>query len=416
MKILSIETSCDETGISLLQGNPNEPFDIKILGNALASQIDLHARYGGVFPAMAKRAHVEKFIPLLKECLLGSGFLKEKKEDILGEEIEVINALTIKETGLKGDFIKFFSSYEKPEIDYIAVTTGPGLEPALWVGVNAAKVISAIWNIPIIPINHMEGHVLVTMLQNTQTDSEKDFVLGKINFPALALLVSGGHTELVLIKDYANFEKIGETRDDAVGEAFDKVARMIDLSYPGGPAVSKLASQCRNNLVVGLPSNGVKLPRPMLHTKDYDFSFSGIKTAVLYHIRDLMGQKEKEGLEPELSNEEKESIAHEFENAVVEVLVKKTTSAVLEHHISTLIVGGGVAGNTYLKNELTKSINSKSPQTSIFFPKNWLATDNSVMIGVAAFARLVQNNYESPETKDIVAYGNLSITDGGFRK
>lgn len=408
MRILSIETSCDETGVSIIEGSGTKEGHIMLLGNALASQVDLHAQYGGVFPAMAKRAHAEKFVPLLVEALGQAGMLiKKHREVLLPEEKEVIVALCVREPELGAHFMEFFAAYEKPALDTIAVTTGPGLEPALWVGVNAAKVLSALWNVPLMPINHMEGHVLVTLLEKVLANPQKEFALGRIQFPALALLVSGGHTELVHVHDYSTYEKIGSTRDDAVGEAFDKVARMLGLPYPGGPTVSKLAAAFR---ATGTP-NPFTLPRPMLHSGDYDFSYSGIKTAVLYTIRDLTNNFERIP-----TDEEKMAIACAFEDAAIEVLVTKTMRAVKEFTMHTLIVGGGVAGNTYLRAQLTEAVQTQAPHTTLLFPETWLATDNSVMIAIAAYVRSVYGNGETTTIDTITANGNLSITHGGFRK
>ena len=264
MKILSIETSCDETAVALLEvtGALEQP-EIKVLGNTLLSQVALHEQYGGVYPNLAKREHQKNLPPLLEE--------------------------TLKQAG---------ETLDNPAIDCIAVTTGPGLEPALWVGITFAEELGKRWNKSVIPVNHMEGHVF-SVLYNLDKP---------IQLPALALLVSGGHTELVHIKNFGNYEILGRTQDDAVGEAFDKVARMLGLSYPGGPKVSKLAAAAREKGV----DPGFKLPRPMLHSKDLNFSFSGLKTAVLYKLKTL------ENLDDDMR--EKMSLA--FEDAVVEVATK----------------------------------------------------------------------------------------------
>jgi len=236
MKILSIETSCDETGISVveqLQGSET----ITLLGNALASQIELHAQYGGVFPAMAKRAHAEKIIPLTIESLVQANLLIEETSSNGTDNRVLIETLCAKEQEMIEVLIQFFNTYKKPELNYIAVTVGPGLEPALWVGINTARVLGAVWNIPIIPINHMEGHVVTAAITEIEASPLKTYVFKELEFPVLSLLVSGGHTELVLAHSYGHYDKIGQTRDDAVGEAFDKVARMLGLPYPGGPAI-----------------------------------------------------------------------------------------------------------------------------------------------------------------------------------
>ena len=392
MKILAIETSCDETGLTVLEQNGSS---IHIGGNALSSQIELHAQYGGVFPAMAKRAHVEKILPLLVEAFTQAGICTSEASVLPEDQKQNIRDICTRDTALAELLIEFFEQYAKSELDYIAVTSGPGLEPALWVGVNTAKCISAIWNIPLIPINHMEGHIVSAAVKK---EDEGVYKMEELSFPALALLVSGGHTELVLVEDMGVYKKIGQTRDDAVGEAFDKVARMLGLAYPGGPKVSKLAKEFRES---GKTQNFV-LPRPMLHTPDFDFSFSGIKTAMLYTIRDLTDQNIRE-----LTDDEKSALAAAFEDAVVEVLIKKTTRAISEYHIQSLIVGGGVAGNTYLKSELTTKLAGKN--IALYFPEPWLATDNAVMIGLAALTQIEANTQKTPALDTIKADGNLSL-------
>ncbi|MFZ4500549.1 MAG: tRNA (adenosine(37)-N6)-threonylcarbamoyltransferase complex transferase subunit TsaD [Minisyncoccia bacterium] len=407
MNILSIETSCDETGISVVRQESRTP-KITLLGNALASQIELHAQYGGVFPAMAKRAHAEKIIPLTIEALKQAGLLIESTSTLGDDKRKEIESLCVREAEMIEVLVEFFNVWQKPDLDYIAVTVGPGLEPALWVGINTARVLGSMWNIPLIPINHMEGHVVTAALEevrevSTQKDgpSEKRvYVLKELNFPVLSLLVSGGHTELVVAQGYGQYEKIGQTRDDAVGEAFDKVARMLGLPYPGGPAVSKLAASFRAKGV----ENPFTLPRPMLHSGDYDFSYSGIKTAALYTVRDLTENNSRE-----LTEEEKMALAAAFEDAAIEVLVKKTIRAAEEYGVRTIIVGGGVAGNTYLKDNLTRTVLVRLPQVTVLFPEAWLATDNAVMIAVAAVARIQAGNMSTELPENLKANGNLSI-------
>lgn len=412
MKILAIETSCDETGISILslQGST-----IEVLGNALASQIELHAQYGGVFPAMAKRAHAEKVTFLIEQALSDSELLEAVDAPVAGVA-EQLAFLDDKETTLKDHIAPFLTYYAKPNIDYIAVTVGPGLEPALWVGINAARALSTIWNIPIIPINHMEGHIVTAAIQPDETEnsfasqaetstqgsdlgnyslSKRVFTFKPLTFPLLSLLVSGGHTELVLVNGFGEYEKIGQTRDDAVGEAFDKVARMLGLSYPGGPAISRLAKEFREKNV----ENTFTLPRPMMHSGDFDFSFSGIKTAALYAIRD----------HGEMNDEDKSMLATAFEDAVVEVLVHKTLKAAAEYNAQTIIVGGGVASNTYLREELAKAVLKKIPDTHLLFPEAWLATDNAVMIGLAALLQVTTGKIKTSAPNELKADGNLSL-------
>lgn len=388
MKILSIETSCDETGISILEHTSGA--EVTILGNALASQIELHAQYGGVFPAMAKRAHAEK-ITLLVQTALDEAYLLDAVD--AEQALPDLSFLDDKETTLKEHLAPFLSFYQKPDIDYIAVTVGPGLEPALWVGINTARALSVVWDIPVIPINHMEGHIVTAAIEKI-VDTQYQFA--DLQFPLLSLLVSGGHTELVIARAFGEYEKIGQTRDDAVGEAFDKVARMLGLPYPGGPAVSKLAAEFRTKNI----DNPFTLPRPMLHSGDYDFSFSGIKTATLYAIRDL-GR--------DLTDDDKMALAAAFEDAVVEVLVKKTIEAAEEYHTPTIIVGGGVAGNTYLRAELSKAVSKKLPDTIVLFPEQWLATDNAVMIGLAAMLQVISGQIKTRNSDELRADGNLSL-------
>jgi N6-L-threonylcarbamoyladenine synthase len=399
MKILSIETSCDETGISILQYHPETGVTV-IEGNALSSQIEIHAKYGGVFPALAKRAHAEKMVPLLTQAL-DEAYLLEVQDESLNIDSEVLAFLNDKETQLKENLEPFLKFYQKPDIDYIAVTVGPGLEPALWVGVNTARALANVWGIPVIPINHMEGHVVTAAFKS---EDKKAFILSDISFPLLSLLVSGGHTEMVLAESLGNYKKIGQTRDDAVGEAFDKVARMLGLPYPGGPAVSKLAGEFRKNNPPAGGENPFTMPRPMMHSGDYDFSFSGIKTAMLYAIKDLTNQNTRE-----LNEDEKMALACAFEDAAIEVLIYKTLKALEEHQAQTIIIGGGVAGNTYLRSELTKAIQNKYPQTTLLFPETWLATDNAVMIGLAAVTQIMSDQIKTRNPDELRADGNLSL-------
>ncbi|MCI0542185.1 hypothetical protein L0Y69_00300, partial [bacterium] len=289
-RILAIETSCDETAISIIEMRPR---GVKILANALISQIEIHKPYGGVFPMLAKREH-KKNLPILLEQAL-------------------------KEWGAKNKKGKKNSEREREElvkkIDLIAVTHGPGLEPALWEGITFAEELGRMWKKPVMPINHMEGHIVAGLFSGLGSSPssrlyppsagptptrQRNFPsrvshIQTPKFPTLALLISGAHTELVLMEDWFKYKMLGETRDDAVGEAFDKVARTLGLPYPGGPEISQLAEEFRATHPTGaLPSKGVggqrglyQLPRPMLHSRDFDFSFSGLKTAVLYMVQKI---------------------------------------------------------------------------------------------------------------------------------
>lgn len=391
MKILSIETSCDETAISILEVKDGDSSPVfTILSDKLVSQIDIHREFGGVFPAIAKREHAKAIFPLFISALKESNLLNSGTTSITQEHIETLQKLFTHEQELCELFIQEISKIEKPDLDCIAVTTGPGLEPALWVGVNFARALSYIWDIPIVPVNHMEGHVMSVVAQQ----EGNTFTSAKIEFPALSLLVSGGHTELVLIRDWMNYEKIGQTKDDAVGEAFDKVARILGLPYPGGPEISKITKVSRPLR----KDSRISLPRPMIHSGDYNFSYSGLKTAVLYTVRDI----------GELTEDIKNEIAVEFEDSAIEVLVKKTVRAVEEYNIRTVMVGGGVANNSHLQNELKKAIEKYDSSIALYFPRKDFSTDNSLMIGVAGYYQFLKNK-KGANVFDIRANGNWSL-------
>ena len=374
MRILSIETSCDETAISIVEATGDFPVaTYEVLGNALFSQIDIHKEFGGVFPTVAKREHIKTVVPMLKQALSEANLLEERssRSELELEQKEKLAALLEHEAGLADELIVFTETYDLPEIHLIAVTSGPGLEPALWVGVNFAKALALLANAPVVPTNHMEGHIYASLF-----DIVEDNMLAQIVFPAISLLISGGHTELVLMRNWLHFEKVGQTKDDAVGEAFDKVARMMGLSYPGGPEVSKRAKLARHE---SLPPFKADMPRPMLHSGDLDFSFSGIKTAVKYSIA-----------EKELSEDEKNALARDFEDAVTEVLLKKVATALSQFGAGTLIVGGGVSANTFIRDTFTKELLASHPNVELYFPQPKLSTDNSLMIALAGHAHVAQ--------------------------
>lgn len=388
MKILSIETSCDETAVSVVEATgdfPNAVYEIR--GNSLFSQIDIHKEYGGVFPAIAKREHAKTLVPMLEKALDEAGELKRGGEAVAPPELK---AILERELGLFEQLREFANRYEKPDIDLIAVTAGPGLEPALWVGVNFAKALALLWDVPVVGINHMEGHVLASIF-----DAERDDMLADISFPAIALLISGGHTELILMNDWQRYQKIGQTRDDAVGEAFDKVARLLGISYPGGPEVSKQAAEARK---LKLPPYA-DLPRPMINSGDLDFSFSGLKTAVLYAVKDTG-----------LTDNERQALCRDFEDAVAAVLVKKVKAAIERHDAKTLIVGGGVAGNQYIKREIERALLKEFPDVTAYFPAPGLSTDNSIMIALSGHANHARRL--TPQgAATIMANGNRSLSD-----
>jgi N6-L-threonylcarbamoyladenine synthase len=388
MVILSIETSCDETAVSVVRVTGEFPHaTYELLGNALSSQAKLHQEYGGVFPNLAKREHAKTLVPMLQQALAEAEIL----ESGVTTEPDNLSELLVREPALAEALQGFFAEHGQPEVDVIAVTSGPGLEPALWVGVNFAKALALAWQVPVIPVDHMEGHVLASVF-----DVERDDQLAEIAFPAISLLISGGHTELVLMQDWGQYEKVGQTRDDAVGEAFDKVARLMGLPYPGGPEISKLARQARAE---ELPPYKADLPRPMLRSGDLDFSFSGLKTAVRYAVADQ-----------ELTDTDKAALARDFEDVVAEVLVKKTAGAVEQHQAKTLIIGGGVSANQHLRHEFHAFFGKEHPEVTVYFPDPTLATDNSVMIALAGHAKLDQRLAPKAAAELIRADGNRSLS------
>ncbi|MEA1929666.1 MAG: tRNA (adenosine(37)-N6)-threonylcarbamoyltransferase complex transferase subunit TsaD [Patescibacteria group bacterium] len=424
MKILAIETSCDETAVSIVsaKGGFERPV-FEVLAEAVHSQVDLHTLYGGVVPMLAKREHAKRLVPLLKRALEMSKFKvqtcptarrgskKENGANKLEKEIrEEIKEILEREPELAEKLLAFLDANEVSDIDVIAVTEGPGLEPALWVGINAAKALALAWGKPLVPINHLEGHLLSVLI------TDRKFKLRspkskKIEFPVLGLIVSGGHTELVLMRDWLDYEIIGQTRDDAAGEAFDKVARILDLPYPGGPEISKLA---KNHLDIECPGqNGPLghsmskckwgLPRPMINSKDFDFSFSGLKTAVLYLVKKLGGAEE-------LDQTTKAAIAAEFQQAVIDVLVHKTLKAAEKHGPKTFIAAGGVMANKSLKQALGQALEGQNSSIKVLFPDVTLATDNATMIAAAGYFRAL--NSEEPRCNigaSLVAKGNLRL-------
>lgn len=381
MKILSIETSCDETAVTILEGTGDEhAASFRILGNALLSQIDIHREFGGVYPMVAKREHAKNLVPILHASLEEAGMLVPNETSLSSEQTDALTVLLEREPGLADALLAFFGSYAAPDIDAIAVTHGPGLEPALWVGVNFAKALAQTWKKPLIGINHMEGHLLSAL--TTPGEDPATFSIENIKRPVLGLLISGGHTELVSMDEWLSYALVGQTRDDAVGEAFDKVARMLGLQYPGGPEISKLAEAARARGNTELPS----LPRPMLSDTTCDFSFSGLKTAVLYLIKDRT-----------LTNEEKESIAHSFEEAVGEVLFAKASRALLQTGAKTLVLGGGVSANTHVRRHFTEQIAKEHPEVRLCIPSPRFTTDNAIMIGIAGFYRALRGQADDIE-------------------
>jgi N6-L-threonylcarbamoyladenine synthase len=394
MHILAIETSCDETATAIVEaiGSIEHPA-FSLISQEVFSQADLHSLYGGVLPNLARREHGEKVIPLIVNTIHKLETIPiESAEKTLEHVTHILN----REPDVYEAIIENKLHTKKPNIDAIAVTQGPGLEPALWVGINTARALALLWNVPLIPTNHMEGHIISPLLAAPGSPEVQT-----VAFPAIALLISGGHTELVLTPSWGLYTTIGRTRDDALGEAFDKVARLLSLPYPGGALVSKLAAEARSEGIIP-KDHTIILPRPMIHSKDFDFSFSGIKTAVLYLIRDLA----KSG---ELTDIQKKAIALEFENAVAEVITSKTKAACIAHTAQTLIVGGGVIANEIIRSSLENL--GIDLGISVLLPTRELSTDNAPMIAMAGYIRALQDRTIAPKAileTTIKAEGNLS--------
>lgn len=391
MKILGIETSCDETAISLIEVD-SDGRKIGILGNTVHSQIDVHASYGGVFPILAKREHQRNLVPVLVKTLKEAGEYKEtdrrlREDDALNKEIEKILS---REPELLAVFKETMPKVARPDIDYISVTRGPGLEPALWVGINFARALAILWDVPLVPCNHMEGHILTALIKKSDTGYE----LMEPSFPALSLLISGGHTQIVLAEKIGSYKIVGDTRDDAVGECFDKIARMLDLPYPGGPKISKLAEEARA-LHLQSPE---PLPRPMIDSKDLDFSFSGLKTAVLYMIKRL----HEKGIA--LDDDIKRGICREAEDAIADVIAAKVRKAIEEYGIETIVIGGGVIANALIRKRLEKLADECT--VKLLLPQFDHATDNGLMIALAGYF----NSSRTADPKEILkASGTLPL-------
>ncbi|HLB61499.1 MAG TPA: tRNA (adenosine(37)-N6)-threonylcarbamoyltransferase complex transferase subunit TsaD [Actinomycetota bacterium] len=333
MKVLGIETSCDETGVAVVEDGRT------VLSNLISSQIDLHERYGGVVPEVAARAHVQALNPLLEEALERAGC-------------------------------------RIADLDGVAVTVGPGLVGALLVGVAAAKAIALATGVDLIGVNHLEGHVYANFLEH-----------GAPVPPYVCLIVSGGHTMLVHMAEEHRYEVLGQTLDDAAGEAFDKVARLIGLGFPGGPALDRLARE-------GDP-NAIPFPRAMADSGDYDFSLSGLKTAVIRHVK----AERAAGREVDAAN-----LAASFQEAVVDVQVKKTLDAARERGAPIILLGGGVVANTRLRERI--EADAALAGLRVLFPSPDLCTDNGAMIAAAGWSRLVRGERSDLE---IGADANLRL-------
>ena len=360
MLILSIETSCDDTSIAVIQANGRKRSCFNILANIVSSQTEIHAPFGGVVPSLAARAH-QRNLPIVLEKALSEAKLKNK-------------------------------------IDLIAITVGPGLEPSLWAGVGFARSLAFVSRTPIIGVNHIEGHISANFINKIGGNPKFKILNSKKNveyFPALCLVVSGGHTQLILMKEVGKYKLLGETRDDAAGEAFDKVAKLLGLGYPGGPIVATMAAKIKNQKS---KIKNIELPRPMINTKDYDFSFSGLKTAVLYLVKNL-GIKKTKNLIP--------NICVEFQQAVIDVLIKKTLRAVKEYNVKSVFCGGGVMANKELRAQLKTAIQNELPDVVLRIPPSELCTDNAVMTGIAGYYEFLRNGAD--KINKIKANANMNI-------
>ncbi|HCD18979.1 tRNA (adenosine(37)-N6)-threonylcarbamoyltransferase complex transferase subunit TsaD [Macrococcoides caseolyticum] len=327
--ILAIETSCDETAASVVRNG------YEVLSNIVNSQIESHKRFGGVVPEVASRHHVENITMVIEEALVEAHMTWE-------------------------------------DIDAVAVTEGPGLIGALLVGINAAKALALAHSKPLIPVHHIAGHVYANHIEE------------RLTFPMLALVISGGHTELVLMKDHMAFEVIGETRDDAVGEAYDKVARTIDLPYPGGPHVDRLAASGEDVL---------EFPRPIMD--DYDFSFSGLKSAVINKLHNL----NQKGI-----SYNKEDVAASFQASVIDVLTTQTFKALEDYDIKQLLICGGVAANRGIRARMEMMCDSND--IKLLIPPLNLCTDNAAMIGAAAYYQYIAGKFG---TMDLNGRSNIDL-------
>ena len=331
--ILAIETSCDETSVAIIKNGR------EILSNVVYTQIDIHKKFGGVVPEIASRKHIEK--------------------------IDLIFAQSLKESGL-----------EFEDLDAIAVTYGPGLVGALLVGMSYAKALAFGLGIPLIPVNHIDGHIAANYL-----------VFPDLKPPYIALIVSGGHTHIVDVLDYGEYKVLGRTRDDAVGEAFDKVARTLGFPYPGGPYIDEAAKKGN--------AEAIKFPRTYLEKDSLDFSFSGIKSSVLNYLNSM---KMKE-IEVNAND-----VAASFQEAVIDVLIKKIIDATLKMNHKKIIIAGGVAANSHLRSRLKKE--AKIYQLNVFYPPLSLCTDNAAMIGAAAYYQFKKRTFAN---LDLNAVPNLKL-------
>lgn len=384
MLILGIETSCDETAASLVQEKDG---NLSVLSSIVSSQAKLHAKWGGVVPNLASREHLKNIIPVLQKT-----FQEAKKKP--------------------------------PEIDLIAVTNGPGLIPALLIGTSTAKTLAYVWKKPLLGIHHIEGHIYANFVNEISSISKSKFPMSKqisnpksqISFPILCLIVSGGHTQLILMKKHLDYEIVGQTLDDAAGEAFDKVARILGLGYPGGPAIAakaamiatsdkrQVTSKNKSMSHVSCHMSQIKLPRPMINSNNFNFSFSGLKTAALYETK-----KHPEFLK---DKEYISEMCHEFQQSVVDVLISKTLKAAKKYHPKTIMLAGGVSANEELREQFGKAVSSL-PATSYQLPATSYSIDNAAMIAAAAYFRW--KNMSNSQKKEASNNWKVLETDSNLK-
>jgi len=411
IKILAIETSCDETAAAVICGaNENSNIEIrnskqiqnskfkypKVLSNVVSSQIDLHTKTGGVVPEVASRAHMEAIIPVVEEAIKEAN---SKFEIRNSKQIQNNNDQNSKHVSSLG----FSASDLLSDITHIAVTAGPGLIGSLLVGFNTAKALAYSLDLPLIPINHIEGHIYSALPSRVESRKSIKSKVHGIKFPILALTVSGGHTSLTLVEDHLKYRTLGQTIDDAAGEAFDKVAKLLGLGYPGGPEVSKFASKYRDKVEsrksIKSKVQGIEFPRPLINHPNFNFSFSGLKTAVLTHVLKL------KALSFKLSAFQKEEICFAFEEAVIDVLATKTLRAARKYRPMGVVLAGGVAANRRLQEELENRIEKYNSEVedkykmNFYLPGPGMSGDNAAMIGLAAYRHVlvgdIKKNFES---------------------
>ncbi|MBI2195465.1 MAG: tRNA (adenosine(37)-N6)-threonylcarbamoyltransferase complex transferase subunit TsaD [Candidatus Levybacteria bacterium] len=360
MRILGLETSCDETSAAVVETSSRHK--VSLLSNVVASSLPLHARTGGIIPENAAREQVKFIIPVIEQAI----FLANCEE----------------------------RRAKRPNIDAIAVTYGPGLIGSLLVGVETAKTLSFAWDKPIVPVNHLIGHIYANFIGtnpkseilNPKLDARRYSLTADIDFPAIALIVSGGHTDLILIRKHQSIKWLGGTRDDAAGEAFDKIGRLLNLPYPGGPEIEKQATKGNPKVF--------DFPRPMIGSGDFDFSFSGLKAAV---TREVSSSKYKA-----LSMKFKSDLAASVQQAIIDVLISKTLKAAKKYGASSILLGGGVAANQKLRDEFELNAKRYTLDAKIFAPEKSLCTDNAAMIATAALF-----NYKPIEWKKVSANPEL---------